>query len=312
MFHQARHLWTAVATSVFLVLALGYTYLVLTASERTLPPIATQRAIKADESERWIFVGDVHGMYDEFQELMHRVDAEKPNTNVVLLGDFIAKGPQSSEMVQYLLRNQNTTQCVLGNHEINVLFAFLNQRGLKRKLSNRRTHWDPVVFSTEDYIPPHDQVNNKHKKVAHELGGANLASLASLCSAELQIHLEATNQTLLAVHAGIAPNYQDYPYPKVKDITTMKYMLPKDHTKTSKYKFKNSSRWYKLWDRESAPEGVTVLYGHDAGRGLNLRKMTKGLDSGCVGGGKLTALEYVYADGKYHEYLHHVNCREFV
>lgn len=40
---------------------------------------------------------------------------------------------------------------------------------------------------------------------------------------------------------------------------------------------------------------MTVIYGHYAKQGLNIREYTKGLDSGCVKGGKLTAL--VIEDG---------------
>jgi hypothetical protein len=40
---------------------------------------------------------------------------------------------------------------------------------------------------------------------------------------------------------------------------------------------------------------MTVVYGHDASTSLSIRTFTKGLDSGCVTGGKLTAL--VIEDG---------------
>lgn len=35
---------------------------------------------------------------------------------------------------------------------------------------------------------------------------------------------------------------------------------------------------------------TTVIYGHDAVKSLNIQKYTKGLDSGCVYGRKLSAL----------------------
>jgi hypothetical protein len=35
---------------------------------------------------------------------------------------------------------------------------------------------------------------------------------------------------------------------------------------------------------------MTVIYGHYAKAGLSIRDYTKGLDSGCVKGGKLTAM----------------------
>ncbi len=34
----------------------------------------------------------------------------------------------------------------------------------------------------------------------------------------------------------------------------------------------------------------TVLYGHDSRRGLQIEKYSKGLDTGCVRGGRLSAL----------------------
>ena len=40
---------------------------------------------------------------------------------------------------------------------------------------------------------------------------------------------------------------------------------------------------------------MTVIYGHDSKSGLSLKDFTIGLDSGCVKGGKLTAL--VVSDG---------------
>jgi hypothetical protein len=37
-------------------------------------------------------------------------------------------------------------------------------------------------------------------------------------------------------------------------------------------------------------ERSTVVYGHDSRRGVVVKKFSKGLDGGCVRGGKLTAL----------------------
>ena len=49
-----------------------------------------------------------------------------------------------------------------------------------------------------------------------------------------------------------------------------------------------------LWNRYQtmipAHQRSTVIYGHDSRRSLELHEHTKGLDSGCVNGGKLTAL----------------------
>ncbi|CUS22436.1 LAQU0S05e05314g1_1 [Lachancea quebecensis] len=305
-----KNAWIALGTSLFVLLSLGYTYLVIAAPERSLPLIHTQGSIAANEQQRWIFVGDIHGMFKEFTELMAEVKAEDDNTHVVLLGDFTSKGPQSRAVVDYIREHQNTTHCILGNHEVNVMFAYLNPAGLEHGLSNGRTHWKPLDFSSESYIPPRGQVNLMHKRVVRELGEERVEWIAAHCPAELTI--EFGPQTLIAVHAGLDPDLSPGDVPRVKDITTMKYMLPKDHSKTSKFKFKHSRRWYKLWDKQHAPKDTTVLYGHDSSNGLTLRKRTKGLDSSCVSGGQLSALEVVYRDGKYQEFLHQVECQKMI
>lgn len=50
----------------------------------------------------------------------------------------------------------------------------------------------------------------------------------------------------------------------------------------------------KLWNRFQtmipAHERATVIYGHDSRRGLQLHNYSKGLDTGCVRGGRLTAM----------------------
>ncbi|KEQ96821.1 hypothetical protein AUEXF2481DRAFT_3511 [Aureobasidium subglaciale EXF-2481] len=65
-----------------------------------------------------------------------------------------------------------------------------------------------------------------------------------------------------------------------------------------------AKNWWKSWhglynsenDNEEAqttvkhPPPSVVVYGHDSPRGLNLKRWSKGLDSGCVNGDKLTAM----------------------
>lgn len=53
--------------------------------------------------------------------------------------------------------------------------------------------------------------------------------------------------------------------------------------------------WEKVWGHAMGhvhplEQRQVVVYGHDSKRGLNVKKYSKGLDSGCVRGGKLTAL----------------------
>lgn len=300
--------------SIFSFLFAGYTYLILTLPERSLPLISTVSSlnITEDEDHRLVFIGDVHGMYDEFLELVDKLEIEN-STTLVLLGDFVSKGPDSVQMVDYILEHKNRTQCVLGNHELSVLFALLNPKGI-RKFNHMRkegkkqlisSRWNPIEFVTEDYIPHYNKINSNHRELAKEIGWDKLSGIAEHCCAVLKVPLH--DQTLIGVHAGLIPG--DLETPHLKDITTMKFVDSKDHTKTSKTRFKKSIPWYRLWKTQA---GSTVLYGHDAKTGLNIRKHTKGLDSACVAGGQLSALEYTYHNGAYNTKLHQVDCRKHI
>jgi len=65
-------------------------------------------------SHRRIVIGDVHGHY---QGLMQLLDTIAPTTEdqVYFLGDLIDRGPQSSQVVDFV--KDNSYPCILGNHE---------------------------------------------------------------------------------------------------------------------------------------------------------------------------------------------------
>ncbi|HLT32019.1 MAG TPA: metallophosphoesterase [Myxococcaceae bacterium] len=70
---------------------------------------------------RTLLIGDVHGCLDELRALL-RVAALSAEDRVVLLGDLVAKGPDSLGVVQFV--REQGFQAVLGNHEAHVLRAW--------------------------------------------------------------------------------------------------------------------------------------------------------------------------------------------
>jgi hypothetical protein len=84
----------------------------------------------------------------------------------------------------------------------------------------------------------------------------------------------------LFVHAGfVAGLRMQRQNPRL--MMNMRSILP-DGTATAKH-FSNWP-WARLWD---GPE--SVVFGHDADRGLQLYERATGIDTGCVYGGRLTA-----------------------
>ena len=122
---------------------------------------------------RTILVGDVHGCIDELQEVL-RACAHKSDDQVILVGDLVAKGPDSAAVVQFA--RESGFLAVLGNHDDHVLVA--RQSGA---LSAKRVH---------------------HAKVAATLSDADLAWLSGL---PLWL-LPPTDSPLLVVHGGLLPD----------------------------------------------------------------------------------------------------------
>jgi serine/threonine protein phosphatase 1 len=74
-------------------------------------------------------VGDIHGSLDKLQQLIGRCDAHAAGRSMsfVFLGDYIDRGPQSSGVIDYLLKLQSrrgdAVVALQGNHEAMALGA---------------------------------------------------------------------------------------------------------------------------------------------------------------------------------------------
>ena len=65
-------------------------------------------------------IGDIHGRYDKLCVLMDKIDIDLDSETLVFLGDYIDRGPQSFEVVEYMidLRKRHSNIVFLkGNHE---------------------------------------------------------------------------------------------------------------------------------------------------------------------------------------------------
>ncbi|EAZ91493.1 metallophosphoesterase family protein [Crocosphaera chwakensis] len=69
-------------------------------------------------SQRRIVIGDVHGHYDTLNLLLEAV-APNQDDQVYFLGDLIDRGPQSSQVVKFVMKHKY--HCLLGNHEYMLL-----------------------------------------------------------------------------------------------------------------------------------------------------------------------------------------------
>jgi len=199
---------------------------------------------------RVIAIGDVHGCIDELQSLLRRCDY-RPGDLIVFLGDLVSKGPDSLSVVQ--MSRELGAIGVRGNHDFEVI------------------RWHQAIKSGAD--PP--VIGSEHYQIASSLSTADLRWMYSF-----PWYLSSKELNALFVHAGFVSGIRlGKQNPRL--MMNMRSILP-DGTVTSK--FFNNWPWARLWD---GPQ--TVLFGHDADRGLQQYEHAIGLDTGCVYGGRLTA-----------------------
>ncbi len=72
---------------------------------------------------RHIFIGDIHGCSDEFQELLKKINMRKDD-KLHIVGDMINKGPKSLEVLESIYDMRQKCRAILGNHEIKFLENF--------------------------------------------------------------------------------------------------------------------------------------------------------------------------------------------
>lgn len=199
---------------------------------------------------RTILVGDVHGCLDELRALL-QVVAREPSDRVILVGDLVAKGPDSQGVVQ--LCREEGFEAVLGNHD-----AFL-----------LRLH----AAGEEGLTKPPKQ---SHLDAAKSLTSPDWAYLGGL---PLWRRDEAHG--VVVVHGGLLPGVPLEEQSR-DDCLNLRSIRP-DGSGTSR--IEEGVPWASLW-----PGPEQVVFGHDAVRGLQRHPHATGLDSGCVYGRALTAL----------------------
>lgn len=192
---------------------------------------------------RTIVVGDVHGCVRELEKLLVKVSFASGD-RLVLVGDLVAKGPDSKGVVT--LAREMGALAVRGNHDEQVLRI---HRGRARTAK------------------PHHQI------VVDTLDAADWRWLS-----RLPVWMRIGKNHLI-VHGGIVPGV-----PLESQDPALLMNLRSIRASGVPSTKLDGTPWAQTW---KGPK--TVIFGHDAVRGLQKYPHAIGLDSGCVYGGELTA-----------------------
>ncbi|NME70168.1 polynucleotide kinase-phosphatase [Flammeovirga aprica] len=232
---------------------------------------------KKDVHGPFDIIGDIHGCYDETIELLEKLgyvmnQVEDNGSNygievthpegrkVIFLGDLVDRGPKSPEVLKLVMSmvRSEVALCVPGNHDIK----------LQKKLSGRDV-----------------QLKHGLEVTMEQLEGASDAFLEDVREFlySLVSHYILDNGKLVVAHAGVKEEMQGRGSGAVRSFCLYgettgeidEFGLPVRYNWASEY-------------RGSAK----VVYGHTPVPEAEWFNKTIDIDTGCVFGGKLTALCY--------------------
>lgn len=199
---------------------------------------------------RSVIVGDVHGCADELAELLVALEFT-PEDRLYFVGDLLARGPDSVGVLDCALRTG--AQAVVGNHELRLLEARAARRAGTR---------GPRLGPSHLYLLHH--LSERHWEYLERL----------------PLSLALPEHDVLIVHAGLVPGLPLHQHTP-RQLTRIRSI---DGTGEP------VETWGPVSWAERYEGGPHVVFGHNAQQGLQLCDWATGLDTGCVYGGKLTAV----------------------
>lgn len=222
-------------------------------------------------------IGDIHGCFEETKALLETLGyylepgacydfgrgyrvSHPQGRKVIFLGDIVDRGPAIPEMLRLVMSMvaDETALCVPGNHEIKLV----------RKLRGKNVQLKHGLAETVEQLEP-ETVEFK----------SNVETFLD----NLVSHYVLDDGKLVVAHAGMKEEYQGRGSGKVREFALYgettgeidEFGLPVRYNWAAEYK-----------------GSAIVVYGHTPVPEAQWLNKTINIDTGCVFGGKLTALRY--------------------
>ncbi|MHB1869698.1 MAG: symmetrical bis(5'-nucleosyl)-tetraphosphatase [Steroidobacteraceae bacterium] len=248
-------------------------------------------------------IGDVQGCYEELRSLLAHLRFSADRDRLWFVGDLVNRGPRSLEVLRFVRDLGANATTVLGNHDLHLLAAASGRRRLRRSDTLDEVLAAPDRERLIEWL--------SHQPLAHREGADLMvhagivpqwnADAALAHAREVEIEL-STGRAELFEHM-----YGDQPDRWSEDLTGMERLrliinvLTRMRLCTREGQINLALKgkppaadspwqpWFEVAQRLT--QGVRVVFGHWSALGLVLREDVAGLDTGCVWGGALTALD---------------------
>ena len=251
-------------------------------------------------------IGDLQGCLDPLKKLLDKIDFNEATDQLWFVGDLVNRGPQSLESLRFVKSLGDSARSVLGNHDLHLL-AVIN--GF-RKTSGKDTLQDILDASDRDELENwlrrlpllHSDPSLGYIMVHAGLHPSWDLETALHLADEVSTELSGNSyQDFLAVMYGNQPaNWNpdlrgiDRLRFAVNGFTRMRYLTPDDTldfscTLPPKEAPGPLLPWFEASNRKNRE--LNIVFGHWSSLGDHRVEGVFPLDSGCVWGNCLTAME---------------------
>lgn len=232
-----------------------------------------------------VVIGDIHGCYLEFKEMVERIYSRYgENTVIVSVGDTVDRGDFNIETVNFCFELRKTGRFfeVQSNHNLK-LYRWL--KGKKVKIS----HGMQKTVQQIEQMPSWEKQQWSKKYIEYY--------------ESLPLYL-IINGSIVITHAGIKDWMIGKANRKIKDFV----IYGETTGKFTEEGFPERVDWTK--NRKIKPDSPVIIYGHVVYKEPYVNNRCYGIDTGCVLGNKLTGYNpirdeflFVKAKKKYFQFL---------
>jgi bis(5'-nucleosyl)-tetraphosphatase (symmetrical) len=258
---------------------------------------------------RTYVIGDLQGCAHEAQLLIAQIAADaQGDARILFVGDLVNRGPESLAALRRMralsIESEGRVEALLGNHDLHLLAVAVGAQPLGKSDTLDEILAAPDRDELIDWLRRRplalfvDAHLLVHAGVAPQWDAAKTVALAG--EVEAVLRSEAWVDFLGQMYGNQPDRWDDTltGIPRLRCIvnalTRMRLCAP-DGTMDFEHKESDAGPvgsnllpWFDLPQRRTAD--VTVVFGHWSALGLVLRPNLVGLDSGCVWGGKLSAV----------------------
>ncbi len=254
-------------------------------------------------------IGDLQGCYEELRALLAQLKFSPDRDRLWLVGDLVNRGPKSLEVLRFVRSLGDNAVVVLGNHDLHLLAVAFGTRRKRKSDTLDEILAAPDRDALLEWLitRPLAHLDERGDLMVHAgLVPQWTVGMAVALAREVESALRTNPRALFDNMYGDEPHRwnETLSGPErlrfVINVLTRLRVCTNDGAVDLKMKGKpprgdsELRPWFDLEDRAS--RDTRIVFGHWSALGLTMRNNVVGLDSGCVWGGALTALD-LDADG---------------